>query len=188
MQLHKWSSVKEGFSAYLSQPEWDWSWVVHQTFDEYKCDLYPSILGFSWREFMREIARTAQMNYGWCFAETGKLGRLHWHGIVHVKTNLLRQPLRKTIWQHMFNKFGRNRIEAYIPRTSETYWIGNHRMSNAVGRYLTKYIAKESFLDNAWWDFEGFMGGNQVDSARISRAIGLPRFRDWPDPIGSGGE
>ncbi len=173
MQLHNSSNVKAAFASYLSQSEWKWNWVVHQTFDEHKCDLYPSILGYSWREFMREIARNAMMNYGWCFAETGKLGRLHWHALVHVKEDLLRRPSRTEIWAHMFRKFGRNRIEPYKAGQRELGWIATKEMSDGISRYVAKYLAKETCLDNAWWDFGGFLGGKQADSKRIARAIGL---------------
>lgn len=187
MQPQNVRHFKQSFARFLSLPEWQWSWVCHQTFDSRKVGdengkLYPSLIPWSFHHMMSEIARSAMLNYGFYFAERGALGRLHWHAIVHVKENLLGQPRRSEIWKEQFSKFGRCRFEPYTGLDNPV--LG--RVSTGIANYLCKYVAKDVFSEDATWDFAGFMGGSTADSKRIGRLIGIEPT-DWPEIQEEGG-
>ena len=181
MQPHKIGHFKQTFADFLSLSDWKWSWVCHQTFDSCKVGdengkLYPSLIPWSWHHMMATIARDAMLNYGFYFAERGKMGRIHWHAIIHVKEDLFGHPRRSAIWDEMFRKFGRCRFEPY---QGPDNWCFK-RVSTGIANYLCKYVAKDTYSDDATWDFTGFMGGSTADSGRIGRLIGIDTS-DWPE-------
>lgn len=166
-------TFKDVFGQYLSRKAWDWTWVVHQTFGDLKTKIYPKIVEHSWRHFMHTVAREAVMNYGFCFAEKGATGRLHWHALVHVKKDLFGLPRMTDVWEDMFIKYGRNKLELYnCPGEAANMSYGDG-ITRGIAAYCTKYVAKDTWSDDAWWDFDGFMGGSKVDCQRIRDAIGL---------------
>jgi len=95
MKPHMREEFKRSFAEYLSLPQWQWNYVTHQTFDDKKHKLTAGLVDWSWNHFMRNVARDAMMTYGFYFAERGRMGRLHWHALVHIKHNVLGQPLRR---------------------------------------------------------------------------------------------
>lgn len=178
MQTQLTNEFKQEFARYLSQPEWQWNWVITQTFDNRKQSQYSTLSLHSWRYFMFELARTACMNYGFVFTEGVKSGRMHWHAIVHVKSNLLGQPEMDEMWLYMFKRYGRNLIEGFRDTQGSLSAVDRDPEASPIASYLTKYVAKESFSDDTSWDFEGFLGGRRADTGQIARAIGLPTSRD----------
>jgi len=164
--------IKKSFADYLSKPYWNWSWYCTATFDPKKAPQYPRLAEHSWRFFMSAVGQTSPMSYGFAFAESHKSGAMHWHALVHVAENLLRQPRRKDIWERMFAKYGYCQLLPYIggPVALEV-----DSVSTGVARYLTKYLVKEATQDQAWWDFRGNMSGHEADAADIMSAIGAPR-------------
>jgi len=80
------------------------------------------------------------------------------------------------MWNHMFMRYGRNSIEDY--RIEDQRSRGPIKRDKAAGiaLYLTKYVAKASYNDNTWWDFDGYMGGKAVDASRIAGILGLEHF------------
>jgi len=181
MQPHQFQLFKQTFAEFLSLPAWKWSWVVHQTFDDCKVRPSPSAIPWSWSHFQRTIARDAMMNYGFYFAERGKVsGRIHWHALVHVKENLLGQPRRRVVWKEMFDTFGRCSVHPYLGPYQGASALTIKRLSTGIATYLTKYVAKDSYSDDATWDFTGFMGGSTADCGRIGRLIGIDTS-DWPE-------
>jgi len=163
--------IKTEFAEYLSQPFWNWTWYCTQTFDIEKLackKFYPRLHEHSWRFFLSRVAEQASMAYGFCFAESHKSGKMHWHALVHVKENLLGQPRRKDIWQTMFRKYGYNQIVPFVDY-GQSLATGN--VASGIARYLTKYVAKEAAHDQAWWDFGGNMGGSEADVPEIMTAI-----------------
>jgi len=163
--------IKASFSDYLSKPYWNWSWYCTATFDPAKVPQYKRIAEHSWRFFLSRLADTCMMSYGFCFAEAHSSGATHWHALVHVTENLLRQPRRKDIWASMFAKYGRCQILPYTPGNMDLA-VGS--ISTGVSRYLTKYVAKEAHRDQAWWDFGGNMSGRDAEACELMVAIRGP--------------
>jgi len=166
--------IKDSFADYLAKPYWNWSWYATQTFDVNKLakkKFYAKLHQHSWRYFLNQIGLTASMSYGFCFAESHKSGKMHWHAIVHVSENLLGQPRRKDIWRAMYNKYGYNQI---LPFTNTEARMRAGCISTGIARYLTKYVAKEAAHDQAWWDFNGNVSGSDADPSEIMAAIGAP--------------
>lgn len=180
MEPHTRSEFKRTFSEYLSLPEWDWTYVACQTFDDDKHHLSHSLIPWSWGHFMREIARDAIVNYGFYFAERGRMGRLHWHALVHVRSNLLGQPRRHELQAEQSNRFGFFQLVPFIAQDTRMHSLAVAKIATGIATYLTKYVAKDTWSDDATWDFTGFMGGSKVDCGRIARAIGLPDGRSLP--------
>lgn len=172
MQPHNLTEVKTAFADYLSQPDWDWNWVVTQTFDERKVPLHSSIVKDSFQQFMLEIAKTANSNYGFVFGEQHRSGRPHWHAILHVQTSLFGEPLRKDMWKWSFTKYGRNRIEPCRDERSRRE-LAIADISMGIARYLTKYVVKDAARDEAWWDFQGFLSGRETPARRIFSHLGV---------------
>jgi len=173
MQTRKAENFKSEFAQFLSLPQWRWNWVVHQTFDDLKQSQYRSICQHSWRYFMNGTGSGSALCYGFCFQERGKFGRLHWHALVHVEPNFRGQPTRKQIWSYMFKRYGRSQILQFDPTIINPKMGVENSLALPVADYLTKYVAKESFCDNTWWDFDGFLGGYRVGARRIQDAIKL---------------
>lgn len=176
MKPHMREEFKRSFAEYLSKPEWQWNFVAHQTFDSDKYKLTAGLVEWSWGHFMRNVARDAMMNYGFCFAERGRMGRLHWHALVNINHNLYGYPSRVDLQDEQRNKFG---FFSLIPhwRYPNPELMADKGVATGVSTYLSKYVAKEAFSDDATWDFTGFLGGSLVDSRRIARAIGVDRPR-----------
>lgn len=174
MQPHMRNEFKRTFSEYLSLHEWDWNYVACQTFDQNKHHLSHSLVPWSWGHFMREAARESPMNYGFYFAEKGKMGRLHWHALVHISKDLLGLPLRHDLQGLQTEKFGRFQLVPYWNQEEGLIRLAVNKIATGIATYLTKYVAKDTWSDDATWDFTGFLGGKQADSKRIRRAIGLP--------------
>ncbi len=173
METHNTADVKVAFSSYLTLPEWNWNWVAHQTFDDGKVPLHRNIVKESFEDLLNEIARTSMLCYGWCFGETGYGGRVHWHSILHVGVNLFGQPRRKDIYEFMFKKYGRMSITPYVGNQREMGNIATKTISDGIARYLTKYLVKGSHTQDAWWDFQGNLGGYPAVTSRIMRVIGM---------------
>lgn len=166
--------IKQSFADYLSKPYWDWSWYCTQTFDWKKLakrKFYARLHEHSWRFFLSRLQETCSISYGFCFAESHKSGKMHWHALVHVTENLLGQPRRKDIWRAMYRKYGYNQI---LPFKSIGLELAVDSVSTGVARYLTKYVAKEAAQDQAWWDFGGNISGRPAEAAQIRDAIGAP--------------
>jgi len=173
MQTQNLSVVKGEFSSYLSNPKWGWNWVVTQTFDEYKVPIHANIVRDSWNDFLREVGRHANVVYGWMFGERHTSGRPHWHAICRVDTNLFDQPRRKDIWLYMFDRYGRNRIEPFKSQQKLMCNLASRTVSDGIARYLTKYVAKSAFQEDATWDFGGLLSGCEADTKQIRAAVGL---------------
>jgi len=169
---HNMCDVKGAMAEYLSLPEWDWTWFVTQTFDDYKSKPYPKICEHSWRYFLRLIGEPADQAYGWMFSERGKSGRLHWHALVHVSVNSRKDPKARNVWDTMYHKYGRCQVLEYVAGDSRLTQDLRH-CAVGVSHYLTKYVAKQSHGGDATWDFGGFIDGCEADSAQLSRAIGV---------------
>jgi len=174
MKPHMREEFKRTFSEYLSKPQWDWNYVAHQTFDSGKNNLSAGLVEWSWNHFMRSAAREAMMCYGFYFAERGATGRLHWHALVHIKHNLLGLPLRSELQAGQRDLFGFFSLIPHWENVTPAMKSG-HAVARGIATYLTKYVAKDAYSDDATWDFTGFMGGSMVDSRRIARAIGVDR-------------
>lgn len=175
MMIDTYQEIKAEFASYLSMPQWDWTWYATQTFDVNKLankKFYDRLHEHSWRFFLNRVGQTSPLSYGFCFAESHKSGKMHWHALVHVSENLLGQPRRKDIWSHMFRKYGYNQI---LPYRSIGVELAIDSVSTGVARYLTKYLVKESARGEAWWEFNGNMGGNEADAGQIMSAIGMPK-------------
>jgi len=184
METHTLSLVKKSFSQYLSHPCWRWNWVAHQTFDLDKCgytkkngdrDFHRLICQESYERFTREIRNTAMLHYGFAFAELHQNGFPHWHAVLHVEENLLGQPRRRSIFEYMHRQYGRSRIEPINRSDCGEYGTATGTVADGIARYLTKYVAKESQSDNAWWDFSGAISGFEADPSRIRAIVGIPR-------------
>lgn len=173
MEPHTRHEFKRTFSEYLSLPEWDWTYVACQTFDDDKYHLSHSLIPWSWAHFMQEAAREALMNYGFFFAERGKGGRLHWHALVHIRPNLFGLPRRHELQAEQSNKFGFFQLVPYQTQGTRLHSPAVEKIATGIATYLTKYVAKDTWSDDATWDFSGFLGGSRADSARIARAIGV---------------
>lgn len=113
------------------------------------------------------------MLYGWMFAEKGKMGRLHWHAIVHIQQNLFKEPNWGQIRDGMFDKYGRVTVESYKPGADVLIQQDAAGVATAVSRYLTKYVAKDSAGGDTTWDFGGFMNGSEADASQLCSAIGV---------------
>jgi len=175
-------AVKQAFEIYLSKPEWDWTWVIHQTFDPYKAPAYSRICEHSWRDLVRTTGATANACWGFMFAETHLSGLPHWHALLHVQENLLRQPSRKSVWRHMFNRYGRMAIRPFKPCQATDPGVAIGRMSHGIARYITKYVVKEHARRDATWDFMGFLGGKYADPRQIVDACGVDGRMIAPAP------
>jgi len=173
MQPQNMAVVKEDFSSYLSKSEWQWNWVVTQTFDEYKVPLHQNLVSDSWHDFLDEVGKHANLVYGWMFGEKHKSGRPHWHAICRVDTNLFEQPRRSEIWRYMYDRYGRNRIEPFKSQQKLMCNIRARNVSDGISRYLVKYVAKEAFREDATWDFAGILSGCEADTRQIRAVIGL---------------
>ena len=173
MQPHMMNEFKASFSSYLTDPKWKWNWVVTQTFDTDKVPLHRSIVRESWQDMLGKIGKNSSCCYGWVFGETGRMGRVHWHAILHVQENLFGDPSRRQIWEQMFDKYGRCSITAYVCNQREIGNIATKTISDGIARYLTKYVVKDTFSDDAWWDFDGNLAGRWAAPARIMRVIGM---------------
>ena len=170
---HSFQKVKSAFAEYLSLPEWDWDWFITQTFDPKKFKrarngrlLVPTnITVNSWKDFIRFTGSTANACWGFMFGELHRSGMPHWHALVHVQANLFDQPSRTDMWRHMWHRYGRFEARPYEPA----------KFQDVAGAcsYLTKYVAKEAFQDDATWDFKGFLAGSEADSRQIVRACGV---------------
>ena len=165
--------LTSSLAAWLSSPTWDWTWVVHQTFDEKKCTLGRGLVLHSWRSLMREIAKDATINYGFCFGERGALGRIHFHALVHMTPSIFGYPVIDEIGPAMYALFGYCRIEPFIGGLNERGHLSIEKMSGGVARYLTKYIAKEAGYHDSTWDFEGLISGRVATGEQLKRAIGM---------------
>jgi len=178
MQTHNLELVKIAFAEYLSLPEWNWTLVVTQTFDEHKTPCHRNMSSDSFKDLMEYAGNEAVCIYGFAFGEQHKSGRPHWHAILHMTENLFEQPRRADIWRYMFDKYGRNRIEPYRPNACTVVNDGRQaeRVGEGIARYLCKYVAKESARDQAWWDFTGFMSGQQVPARRIRELTGIKKM------------
>jgi len=161
--------IKSSFSSYLSKPYWDWTYFVTQTFDPSKVKPYKRLCEHSWRFFLSRCQDHAAISYGFCFSESHKSGLRHWHALVHVTPNLLAQPDARSLWESMHSKYGRSQI---LPYKESNIEVGVATVSTGVSRYLTKYLVKESASDDAWWDFNGNMGGKPADAGDLMFAIG----------------
>jgi len=166
-------AVKQAFQIYLSQPGWDWSWVITQTFDPFKAPAYSRICEHSWRDFVKTVGSTANACWGFMFAETHLSGSPHWHALMHVQENLLRQPSRKSVWRHMFNRYGRCRIEPFRPLMKNETGVATEIVAHGIATYLTKYVVKEHARRDSTWDFMGFLGGAEADCRQIVHACGV---------------
>jgi len=174
-------AVKQAFETYLSLEEWDWSWVITQTFDPFKAPRYARICEHSWRDLVRTTGSTATACWGFMFAETHMSGLPHWHALLHVQENLLRQPMRSEIWEHMFNRYGRCRIERFNPFKKSEAAVSIGGVAHGIARYITKYVVKEHARRDATWDFMGFLGGVEADSRQIIDACGVDGRGIGPD-------
>jgi len=174
-------AVKQAFQRYLSLPEWQWNWVVTQTFDPFKAPRYSRICEHSWRDFVRTTGIHATACWGFMFAETHMSGLPHWHALMHVQENLLRQPRRMDIWKHMFDRYGRCRIDPFRPDGRPETGGSIDQMSYGIARYITKYVVKEFARRDATWDFMGILGGVQADSRQIVDACGVDGRGIGPD-------
>lgn len=179
--------VKRAFEYYLSNPLWNWNWVLTQTFDPDKVPMHRNICRDTFRTTMDLISVGAIMAYGFAFGEQHRSGLPHWHAILHVETNLFGAPTRRSIWQRNFSEWGRNRIEPFRARVNFAS-LDSACVAHGIARYLCKYVAKDSVGDQAWWDFDGNIGGLRVDAARIAHTIGLPEDGLIVDPDGSSTE
>jgi len=174
--------VKDSLANYLTDHRWRWNWVLTQTFDPSKPSLTyyhdtrkerrfrGGLVLSSWREVMSFIARDAVCAYGFVFGEQHKSGAPHWHALVHVTENLFGQPRRKSVHEWCLGTYGRSRI---TPMASENLEVRVGSISDGISRYLTKYVAKESYHDHATWDFVGFINGFEADSGRICDLVGI---------------
>lgn len=181
MEPHSFERVKAEFAQYLSLPEWQWTHVITQTYDNAKTPIYPLLPLHSWRFFNNYLRPRSPENYGWMFAEKGKTGRLHWHGLVRIVKDLFGKPTDDELWQYMFNRYGRCKVE---PLREEQNWLGNvtfRTVSNGISRYLTKYVVKDAISDNAVFDFAGNLDGQEADCKRLMDEIRLPAFAYSPE-------
>lgn len=165
---------KDSFASWLTRPEWRWSWVACQTFKP-QFQSWINVVRDSWKEYCGEIAKSAICNYGFCFGEVTLQSRPHWHALLHVKENLFGDPRRKTIWKYAFNRWGRNTITPYRGGLKEQGHIEIRKVSDGIARYCAKYLAKGTNRQDAWWDFQGFISGKEVDPKQLVRELGLPR-------------
>jgi len=165
--------VKSSFAAYLSLPGWDFNWFITQTFDPNKfkrarngCLLVPTnITVNSFKDFIKFTGTRSNACWGWMFGELHRSGMPHWHALMHIQPNLFGQPSRTSMWAHMWHRYGRFEAKPYLP--------ARHQHVAGAATYLTKYVAKETFQDNATWDFKGYLSGSEADSGQIARAIGV---------------
>jgi len=186
MEPHLLIRVKASLARYLSDPRWNWNWVVTQTFDP----SIPSLTYFhstanerrfrsglvdqSFLAFLTEIADSALVCYGFCFGEQHKSGAPHWHALVHVKEDIFGRPRRRQLWGHMKENYGRNRIEPYLSAdlTGRVHNVQDHVITG-IASYLTKYVAKEAYRDEATWDFRGFIGTGEAQPGEICDLVGI---------------
>jgi len=173
---HNMLDVKGAFAEYLALPQWNWSWFITQTFDDYKQTPYPKICDHSWRSFCTLVGKKSSLFYGWMFSERGKSGRLHWHALAHVtfrtKPGLDGITIAQ-VWDRMFHKYGRCQILEY--KQGDVRFSENERhVGYGIGHYLTKYVAKSSHDGDATWDFTGFIDGVEATASRLCSAIDVP--------------
>lgn len=169
------SDVKTAFAHYLSDPKWDWTWFLTQTFDparehthyNRKRDrFYGRLCEHSWRDLLKYVGTRANHCWGFMFTELHKNGHPHWHALLHVQEDLFERPARSSVWRYMFQRFGWNRVDPV--RKGDV-----SKTAHGVCRYLTKYIAKEAAGGDATWDFGGYLGGTEADTGQIVRASGV---------------
>ena len=169
------TEVKTAFAKYLSDPKWDWTWFVTQTFNpklkhthyNFKRDrFYGRICEHSWRDFLAFVGFHSSAVWGFMFCETHKNGYPHWHALLHVQESLFGEPRREDVWCYMFQRFGWNRVDPV--RTGDV-----SKTAGGVCRYLTKYVAKVAAGADATWDFGGYLGGTEADTGQIVSASGV---------------
>jgi len=175
MEPRERSIVKAALIEYLSLTCWGWNWVVTQTFDSEKVPLHRDICKDAWTDLLARTGRDATSCWGFVFAENGAVnGRAHFHALVSVQVNLFHQPMRNEVWKHMFDKYGRCRIEPYIQMEDVKRVNATTTIGSGIARYLTKYVVKGSESEDAYWDFGGFLGGRPTTAAQLCSAIGVP--------------
>jgi len=182
MEPHTRLRIKESMANYLTDTRWRWNWVVTQTFDPSKINLTyfhdtekvrkfrGGLVMSSWKRVLQEIARDANVVYGFVFGEHHKNGNPHWHALLHVTGNLFGQPRRSVIHKFCLSEFGRNRI---TPMTSVNMEVSVGRVSDGISRYLTKYVAKEVGGHHDTWDFGGFLSGSAAEPGQITTLVGI---------------
>lgn len=166
--------VKAEMSSWLSDPQWDWTWVVTQTFKP-QASQHRTRVPDSWMRWMQNLSSLSDVIYGFCFGELHRSGKTHWHAVVHVQDGLYGEVQRKEQFNWALEKYGRNRITAYQPNLREMGHLQTKKVSDGIARYCVKYVAKDYAIDSAWWDFLGFLHGNQVEPKQILRILKLPR-------------
>lgn len=129
---------------------------------------------------MKQLNRTAVASYGFVFGERGRMGRLHWHALVHVSQNILDQPEIKAMWEWGMEHYGRNSIFPYCHQVD----VYAGFCATSLARYLTKYVAKDVQETNLYWDFTGYMGGRMADSKQIAHGFGFENGSMLPDVPG----
>jgi len=182
MEPHIRQQVKQSLANYLTDPRWQWNWVLTQTFDPSKPSLTywhdtrkerlfrSNLVLSSWKSTIAEIARDSIVCYGFVFGEQHKSGAPHWHAVMHVRENLFGSPRRKAIHEWCLEQFGRNRI---TPMASENLEVRCGTVSDGISRYLTKYVSKEAQSDYATWDFEGYVSGSKAETGQITDLVGI---------------
>ena len=174
MEPHKTAEFKEKFRNYLDRPAWNWTWFATQTFDKRK-NYFNKNRGFSsflcqnsWGDMMERLASHSMLVYGFWFQETHQSGFPHWHALLHVSVNLSGRPTKTETWKHMFERYGRSKIEQVWPRDLD-------RTATRVSNYLTKYVAKDATRQHDTWGFDGFIDGSKVEAYEIADRLGFQR-------------
>lgn len=155
--------LHESLAVWLSQPKWAWTWYVTQTF---KCENPTPRLGeVSFRHWMSQLSRASAACWGFVFGEVGKLGRFHWHALIHISPNLWGLPETSIFHAWALEKYGRNTVAWYRGPDDKQLMHAGEKLS----RYLTKYIAKDTENDNLYWDWLGFVSGAEVLPGQIGQ-------------------